>query len=66
MSSFDSRSQAGTLYEFDSISLSSYLSPSPPGSYFAGQQPPPVSSNPFLAPGELIAVVNEPTQRPAE
>ena len=41
--------------DLENLSVSSYLTPSPPP-----------STNPFLVPGEVIAVVTEPVHRPAE
>jgi hypothetical protein len=56
MSSYGTVYSSATLEEdLENLSVSSYLTPSPPPSL-----------NPFLAPGEVIAVVAEPAHRPAE
>jgi len=56
MSSYGTVYSSATLEEdLERLSTSSYLTPSPPPSL-----------NPFLAPGEVIAVVAEPAHRPAE
>jgi len=56
MSSYETSFNSSRLEEvLENLSVSSYLTPSPPP-----------STNPFLVPGEVIAVVAEPAHRPAE
>ena len=62
MSSSDSSSYDWTLDEFDNLSIASYLSPGRGPSALPVLHP---SGNPFLAPGDVTAIV-EPPQFPTE